>query len=295
MNRLQKLLREKSVLISDGAWGTMLHTKGLPSGECPELWNITNPEKVGEIPREYIEAGSEVILTNSFGGSPLKLRMFNLQDRAYELNKAAAEISRQAAGENIAVLASVGPTGQLLEPFGEISEQEMVDNFKIQIKALVDGGADAILIETMSDIGEATCAVRAAHEVTDLPVIVSMTFERGKEFRTLMGQSIADVVNAMIKLEVDILGTNCGYGTEGIAEIIRQMGEMTDKPLIAHPNAGLPVMKDGETIFPESPEVMAQFVPDLIKAGARIIGGCCGTRTEHISAIAEKIKQFRAE
>ena len=293
MNRLKKLLQEKSILISDGAWGTMLHAKGLPSGECPELWNITHPDKVREIPRAYKDAGSEVILTNSFGGSPIKLRMFDQQDKAYELNLAAAQISRQVAGEEVAVLASVGPTGQLLEPYGEISEEDMIESFRVQIRGLVDGGADAILIETMSDIGEASCAVKAAQEITDLPIIVSMTFERGKEFRTIMGQSIPEIIQAMTALNVDILGTNCGYGTEGIVSIVREMAKLTDKPIIAHPNAGLPVIKGGETVFPESPEEMASYIPEFVEAGAKIIGGCCGTRVEHIRAIAKEIKLIR--
>ena len=295
MNRLKKLLQEKSILISDGAWGTMLLEKGLPSGECPELWNVKRPEKVKEIPQDYIAAGSEVVLTNSFGANPIKLRMFNLEERSYELNKAAAEISREAAGDEVAVLASVGPSGQLLQPYGEISEAEMIESFRIQIQGLVDGGVDAILIETMSDIGEARCAVIAAREVADLPILVSMTFERGKERRTMMGQSIKDVVEAMEELNVDLMGTNCGYGTEGITEIIREMGKLTEKPLIAHPNAGLPIMRDGETVFPESPDEMAHFVPQLVKYGAKIIGGCCGTRVEHIRAIAEKIRIIRSQ
>ncbi|NOZ62637.1 MAG: methionine synthase [Calditrichaeota bacterium] len=296
MSKLLDLVKEKSIVISDGAWGTLLHEKGLPPGECPESWNVSHPDIVRQIPEGYIAAGSEVVLTNSFGASPLKLGLFNLSESAHDFNFAAAKISRAAAGDEVLVLASVGPTGQFLAPLGEISEKEMIENFRTQIKGLADGGADAILIETMSDIGEASCAVRAAQDVCDLPILVSMTLERGKQgYRTLMGNSVAEIVTFFTAAGVDILGTNCGNGTAGIVEIVQEFRSFTDKPIVAHPNAGLPVVQDGETIFPERPDEMASLVPDLVEAGANIIGGCCGTGPDHIRAIAQQVRAIRAQ
>ncbi|OQX88433.1 hypothetical protein B6D60_02255 [candidate division KSB1 bacterium 4484_87] len=294
MSKLLDLIKEKSLVISDGAWGTLLQQKGLPPGGCPESWNISHADVVRQIPEQYISAGAEVVLTNSFGGSPFKLDLFGLADSAYNLNFAAAKISREAAGDTVLVLASVGPTSKFLAPIGDVSEKEMIENFKIQIKGLAEGGADAILIETMSDIGEANCAVKAAREVCDLPVLVSMTLEKGKKgYRTLMGNSVEEIVNFFTREGVDILGTNCGNGTAGIVEIVREFRQLTDKPIVAHPNAGLPIVQDGETIFPERPDEMASLVPDLVDAGANIIGGCCGTGPDHIRAISQQIRTIR--
>ena len=294
MTSLFSLIRQKKVIVSDGAWGTMLQDNGLPVGECPEAWNVSHPDVVKSIPEAYIEAGAEVVLTNSFGGSPLKLAKYGLEKKAAEYNFAAAQISKQAAQGKALVLASVGPTGQFLAPLGTISETEMIENFKIQIKSLSDGGADAILIETMSDLQEAVCAVKAAREVSELPVIVTMTFEKGQQgYRTMMGVSIDQAVEVLSEHNVDLLGTNCGNGIQQIVEIIRKMRQLTDKYLVAHPNAGLPEIKDGKTVFNQTPEEMAKYVPDLFSAGANIIGGCCGTNPEHIRLIARQIKSYR--
>jgi len=291
MNDIIQQLQKNKVLVSDGAWGTMLQAKGLKPGDCPEEWNISNPEAVESIAAAYREAGADIVLTNSFGGSQFKLRDFGFEDRTDEFNRTAAQLSKQAAGDDVFVFASVGPTGHFLVPLGTTTEEQMIDNFKVQIQGLADGGADVILVETMTDLGEASAAVKAARDVCDLPVAVTMTFDKGKQgYRTMMGTSVEKTVGTFVDLDVDILGTNCGNGIEQMVEIITEFRQFTDKYLIAHPNAGLPKLIDGKTVFEQTPVEMAGLVPDLIKAGANIIGGCCGTSPAHIEAIAQKIK-----
>ena len=235
-----------------------------------------------------------MILTNSFGGSPIKLDHYGLKDRTAELNKAAAEISREAAGDNHFVLGNIGPTGVMLM-MGQVSEQDMFDGFRIQAEALQSGGSDTICIETMSAIDEAVLAVRAAKETTDLEVICSFTFERTltNEFKTMMGVTPAEMVKAIKDAGVDIIGTNCGNGFDqmiGIVEEIRRVDPVT--PVLVHANAGVPLVEEDETIFPETPEMMASKVSDLVACGANIIGGCCGTTPEHIRALVKEIKKF---
>lgn len=291
MKNIIQQLQQKKILVSDGAWGTMLQEKGLKAGDCPEEWNISHPEAVKSIATAYKEAGANIVLTNSFGGSKFKLGSFGFEDRTEAFNRTAAQLSKQAAGSDVFVFASVGPTGHFLVPLGITTEEQMVDNFKIQIRGLTDGGADVILIETMTDLGEASAAVKAVREVCDLPVAVTMTFDKGNQgYRTMMGTSVEQAVETFVDLGVDILGTNCGNGIEQMVEIISEFRQYTDKYLIAHPNAGLPKLIHGKTVFEQTAEEIANLVPDLISAGANIIGGCCGTDPGHIEAIARKIK-----
>ncbi len=293
MNIIFEKLKQKKILVSDGAWGTMLQSKGLKAGECPEEWNISHPEEVKTIAAAYIEAGADIVLTNSFGGSELKLSGFGYENQTENFNRTAAQLSKEAAKDNIFVFGSVGPSGYLLAPLGTITEDQMIANFKIQIKGLSEGGVDAILIETMTDLTEAITAVKAAREICELPVFVTMTFDKGKQgYRTMMGTTIEQAVNTLVENNVDVLGTNCGNGIEQMVEIIAEFRQYTDKYLIAHPNAGLPRLVNGETVFDQTPNDMAKHVPGLIKAGANIIGGCCGTRPDHIKAIAQQIKSY---
>lgn len=291
MTKITELSKTR-VLVSDGAWGTFLQQKGLQPGECPELWNLTHRQEVMDIARSYIDAGSDMIETNSFGGSRYKLEKFGLADQGYRLNKAAAEISREAAGTEKLVLGSIGPTGKMLL-LEEVTPEELYDAFREQAMALEAGGADAIVIETMTDLDEAVLAVKAARENTSLEIICTMTFDRlvTGEYRTMMGISPAEMVQPLKEAGATILGANCGNGMSGMVDIVAEIRRADpDVPVLVHANAGMPVYKDGHTHFPESPEETASFVKALSAAGANIIGGCCGTTPEHIRRIREAMQ-----
>ncbi|UCE07236.1 MAG: homocysteine S-methyltransferase family protein [bacterium] len=284
-------IKSGKILVSDGAWGTFLQKKGLKPGDCPELWCVDHPDDVLAIAKSYIDAGADMIETNSFGGSRFKLEHYGLADQATELNEAAARISRQAAGDSKWVIAAIGPTGKILL-MGDVTEDQLYDGFKEQAIAFAIGGADAICIETMSALDEASLAVRAARENTDCEVICTFTFERTVkgEYRTMMGVAPKDAVKAAIKAGAHIIGTNCGNGFERMIDIVKQIRVVEpDKPILVHANAGLPKNVNGVDVFPETPEQMAALVPDLIKAGANIIGGCCGTTPDHILAIRKAV------
>jgi 5-methyltetrahydrofolate--homocysteine methyltransferase len=292
MRSLLTALKNNKVLISDGAWGTFLHQRGLQPGECPELWNITHRADVFAIAKSYIDAGADIILTNSFGGSPSKLEHYGLKDRTAELNETAAAISREAAGIDHLVLGSIGPTGVMLM-MGEISEETLYEGFYIQAEALKKGGVDAICIETMSALDEACLAIRAARESTGLEVACTFTFEktvRG-EYRTMMGVSLVEMIQAVKDAGASIIGTDCGNGFNQMIDIVQEIRSIDPiTPVLVHANAGKPVFQDGKTVFPETPEMMAAKVQDLIKSGANIIGGCCGTTPAHIQKLVDTIR-----
>ena len=292
MKRITNDIKEGKVLVSDGAWGTFLQARGLKAGECPELWNITHPEIVFEIAKSYIEAGADMVETNSFGGSRIKLEHYGLGDRTYELNKAASEISRRAAGDVKYVLGSIGPTGKILM-MGEIDREDLYNAFKEQALALEEGGADAIVIETMSDLDEAISALQASRDNTDLELICTMTFEKtiDGEYKTMMGVSPSEMVKAVINEGPDIIGANCGNGITDMIGIVKEIRSADpDIPILIHANAGIPIYKDGETVFPETPDEMGKLVKELEIAGANIIGGCCGTTPAHIKEISKQLR-----
>ncbi len=282
------------ILIFDGAMGTFLQAKGLKPGECPEEWNISHPDEVREIARAYVAAGADLVQANSFGGTSYKLKEFGFEGRVRELNVAAARLAREAAGSDVYVAASVGPTGQIVEDEGGmVTEQDIYNAFKEQVLALEEGGADAVCIETMSSVAEATQAIRAAKDNTSLTVICTFTFEPGaRGFRTMMGVDPATAAEACVDAGADIVGANCGNGIGNMIEITRQMREAAPStPILINANAGVPVLEGGCTVFKDTPEDMARQVNELIDAGANIIGGCCGTTPAHIAAIGAAAKQ----
>lgn len=287
MKTIREKIKEEGVLVSDGAWGTLLMAQGLKAGECPELWNVEHPEAVRSIAARYVEAGSDIVTTNSFGGSRIKLAAYGLDGRMAELNRAAARLSREAAGDEVNVAASIGPTGKLLI-MGDIREEELAEVFGAQAVALEEGGADACIIETFSSIDEAIVAVQAVKSNTSLEIICSFTYDSCVSgiYRTMMGASPADMALALLDAGADILGTNCSQGSEPMIGVVKALRESApDTPILVHPNAGLPILTDEGERYPESPEFMSGCVPALIAAGAGIIGGCCGTSPDHIRAI----------
>jgi 5-methyltetrahydrofolate--homocysteine methyltransferase len=280
-------LAEGKTLVSDGAWGTFLHQKGLKADECPESWNLSRPGDVLEIAQSYVDAGADLILTNSFGGSPHKLEGYGLRDQAYALNKAAAEISKQAAGDQALVMGSMGPTG-IMVMMGEVPPQEILAGFQEQARGLVDGGVDGLVVETMADPEEARLAIEAIKNVSDLDVACTFTFSKTQtgEYRTMMGTGVEEFLAMALSAGVDIIGANCGNGTAGMIEVVREIRALNqDIPVLVHANAGLPRYQDGQTVFPESPGEMAPQMKDLVAAGANVVGGCCGTTPEHIRQI----------
>ena len=284
-------VKSGKILVSDGAWGTFLQKKGLQPGECPELWCVDRPEDVLDVAKNYIEAGADMVESDSFGGSSFKLEHYGLADRSAEINEAAAKISREAAGDNNWVIASIGPTGKILM-MGDVTEEELYESFKEQAIAFEKGGADAACIETMSAIDEAVIAVKAVKENTSLETICTFTFEKtvNDDYRTMMGVSPTDMATALVEAGTDIIGTNCGNGIERMIDIVKEIRTIApDTPILVHANAGAPVLVDGADTFPESPEDMKRQVPALVAAGANIIGGCCGTTPAHIKAMKEVV------
>lgn len=298
MSTLLKQLESGKILIGDGAMGTMLQDLGLQAGKCPESWNIAHPDKVRSIIADYISAGSDIVGTNSFGGTSYKLKHYykdagpeELAEIVSQHNSQAAQISRQAAGSDHFVIGSVGPTGQMMAPLGTDTEDDFYLAFKQQIIALAQGGADAICIETFSALEEATVALRAVKENTDLPAIITFTFEKNTrgEYRTMMGIGPEQMAQHFTDAGADIIGSNCGNGIEGLIDICKIIADNTDRYIMIQPNAGLPVLEGSKTVFKETPQEMARLAPQLAQAGANIIGGCCGTTPTHITAIKKAL------
>jgi 5-methyltetrahydrofolate--homocysteine methyltransferase len=292
MHKIIDQIKSGKILISDGAWGTQFFERGLKPGDCPELWNISNPELVYEIAKSYVDAGTDIVETNSFGASSISLARYGKADQARDINCLAAQISRKAAGDDVHVAGSIGPTGKMLL-MGDITPEELYESFSEQAEALQDGGADAAIVETMIDLDEASIAVRAVRENTSLEILASASFNKAAsgEFRTMMGTSISDMFSSLLKEGAHVIGTNCGYGIDMMIDIVAEIHRLfPHTPIIVQPNAGLPEMKDDILTFPESVDYMASRVPRLIDAGAKIIGGCCGTSPEYIKAFANSIK-----
>ncbi|MBN2381282.1 homocysteine S-methyltransferase family protein [bacterium] len=282
---------QQGIVVFDGAMGTMLFQAGLAGGQCPELWNDTQPDRVRQVHQLYFEAGCDVVETNSFGGSSIKLHSYDLQDRAVELNRKAAQIARSAAPTDRYVAGSVGPSGQFLQPLGELSESELSESFGEQCLALAEGGVDLFCIETMMDLQEATIAVKAAKEKTGLPVIATMTFNKTPNgYFTMMGVTPADAAQQLKQAGADIIGANCGNGPNEMIELVPLFTQATDLPLLFQSNAGMPKLVDGTASYDMGPDEYAGYIPAFLEAGTRLIGGCCGTTPDHIRRIAELVR-----
>ena len=283
---------EKGILISDGAMGTMLQGKGLTDGGAPELWNVENPAAIEEVLEEYAAAGANLITTNTFGGTRGRLQMHGLEDRLFELNKAGAEIARKVADRHPGcfVMGDVGPSGELMEPMGTMTIDEAKALFADQIKALVAGGVDAILIETMSDLQEVEAAVKAAKEVApELPIIVTFSFDTN--LRTMMGVKPAVAVKTLAAEGVRIIGANCGRGVDEIRVIAKELTEARPDGvfIITQSNAGLPKLVGGDFIYDGTPEEMSKYAKDMKDLGVNVIGSCCGSSPAHTKAMAASL------
>ncbi len=284
MNPLIETLIAAGPVITDGAWGTQLQSLGLSPGECPDAWNLSHPEKVREVARRYVEAGSNVILTNTFRSNRIALEGYGLSDQAAALNRAGVEHSRSAASGKARVFASIGPSGKMLMS-GDITHEQLSRAFSEQARTLAEAGPDALLVETMSDLEEALIALNAARS-TGLPVVVSMVFDSGKEKdRTMMGTTVEAVARALTEAGADVVGANCGNGIERYVPIGKRFRAITDRPVWIKPNAGIPEVVDGRIIYKTPPDQFAAHAVPLRDAGVHFLGGCCGTTPEHVRAL----------
>ncbi len=286
---LFKFIESNRFVLGDGAMGTMLQQMGLTTGGAPELWNVERPDIIRKIYQSYVDAGSQIIETNTFGGTRYRLALHNLQDRVYELNYAGASLAREVAGDDIFVAGSMGPTGELMQPMGELTYEAAIDAFAEQAKALADGGVDLFLIETMSDLNEVKAAVEGCQRVSALPIAATMTFDTN--YHTMMGVSPAQAMRELAAMGVKIIGANCGNGPDEIRRVIREMLAVRPEGVYvyAQSNAGLPHYNHGHIHYDGTPEVMADLALELAGLGVDIIGACCGSTPEHIRAMNEAL------
>ncbi len=284
------------ILVSDGAVGTELQKRGLATGACPEEFNISHPEVIEEIHRNYVAAGSDIVTTNSFGANRFRLKEYGLESRVKEFCRRAAELARVACHSETYIAGSIGPTGEILEPYGLGVKSLVQDAFREQAEGLAEGGVDMIVVETMMAIEEAELAVQAAKESTGLGVAATMSFEVGpRGIRTMWGVDIPTAVQRLTDAGADIVGSNCGRGFDDMVKIIQEMRPLATKPILAQPNAGLPQWAEGKAVYPEFPEMIKPKVEMLLRLGANIIGGCCGTTPEHIRIISEVVNSVKVE
>jgi len=294
-------LRERikqGLFLLDGAMGTQLIARGLEAGTCNDYLNIASPDIISDIHRAYIQAGSDAVLTNTFGANKYALARHGLAEKNREINTAGAELARRAAGEENYVLGDIGPTGDFLQPLGNLKPDELKDAFVEQAKALLGGGVDGFIIETMTALDEITIAIEAVKSVCELPVFASMAFDRtGDGYRTMMGVDIASAVSKMLSLGVDAVGFNCGTASldeyielaDKLVSVVKAAGR--DVLILAEPNAGKPELVDGKTVYKVSPEEFASAAEKIHSAGVNIIGGCCGTGPAHIETLAKRLKK----
>jgi len=289
--KLATFFEKRQIVLLDGATGSQLIARGLKAGECPETWNITHRNEVQEIASMYFEAGADIVLTNTFGGSVLKLQDYGLQDKVYELNYAGAMNVIGVKPEGKYVLASVGPCGKMLEPFGDVSADEVTDSYRKQVESLASAGVDGFMMETFLDLRELLCAVRAVKESGDLPFITSMTYGNTPNgFTTIMGTGIKEAVAALTEAGAFAIGSNCGNGIVNMIEVGRQLrGALPVGIISLKPNAGDPVFRDGLTIYTETPADFENHFRELAAFRPLILGGCCGTHAGHIRSFRKLI------
>jgi len=289
MPTIQELQADRGYVITDGAMGTVLFSAGLEQGDPPELWNLKYPERVAAVHQAYIDSGSQIILTNTFGGSRLRLALHNAQSQVSDANRAAAELLRKVADQNgkqILVAGDIGPTGEVMAPYGELAFEDAKDAFREQAAALIAGGVDLVWIETMSDLEEVRAAVEGTRQVSkEIPIVTTMTFDT--HGRTMMGVTPEQAFETLSGFGVAALGGNCGNGPEEIIEVITKMSTIDpDTTLVAKANAGIPELVQGKAVYRASPETMAEYAVQAYQAGARVIGACCGSTPDHIAAIS---------
>ena len=297
MNKLEQLLANNEYIIADGGMGTMLMAAGLEQGDPPEMWNVLHPDRIRAIHCGYIEAGSQIILTNSFGGTRFRLKLHKLQDRAFELNKAAGELARaeaDAAQNPVVVGGSIGPTGEIMEPVGAMKYADAVAAFAEQAAGLAAGGVDVLWIETMSDISEVSAAVEGCRQATNLPIVATMTFDTNG--RTMMGITPVQAFTELSAMNLTALGGNCGNGPDEIEGVIQAMYAVNQAyPFVAKSNAGIPEYVNGHLHYNGTPEVMAAYAVKVRNFGARIIGACCGSTPAHIAAMRKALANAPVE
>ncbi len=299
-NKLSSLLEQKPVLLLDGATGTNLFSMGLQSGDSPEFWNVDHPDRIAKHYRSFIDAGSDVVLSNSFGGTSYRLKLHDGQDRVHELNSAAARIlceEVEKSGREIVVAGSMGPTGEILEPAGSVTIEQAQAAFTEQAFALKDGGVDVLWIETISSLEESHAAIRGA-SAAGLPIVLTLSIDTNG--RTMMGVTAADLVNLQKELDVPLtaFGTNCGVGAAEVVAAIMNMSKTAGEfgmqaVLVAKGNCGIPEWIDGEISYSGTPELMATYAKLAMDSGARIIGGCCGTTPTHVASMRAAIDEHR--
>ena len=274
-------------LVGDGALGTMLMARGLEPGQPPESVTLARPAVLEEVARLYLDAGADILQTNTFGGSPLKLALHGLDAETEAVNREAVRAVRRVAGDRAYVAASCGPSGRLLEPYGDVSAAAVYDSFRRQMEALIGAAPDCVIVETMTDLAEATLAVRAAKHVSPaFPVLATMTFDpTPRGYFTIMGVSIAAAAAGLAEAGADAVGSNCGNGIEQLVAIAREFRRHTALPLVIQANAGLPRTVDGRLVYDETPAFFAEQARELAAMGVSVIGGCCGTTPDHIAAV----------
>lgn len=296
MKPLLERLKNGEILVADGAMGTMLMAMGVRFAGCPESINFDRTDVLEEIARQYREVGAEIVQTNTFGGSPMKLAAHGLDGRCEEINRNAVQSVRRAVGDGAYVSASCGPCGAILQPYGEADPEAVARSFERQLRALAEAGADLFCVETMTDIREAVIAVRAAKSAAPaIPVIATMTFNATpRGFRTMMGTTVEECARELASAGADVVGSNCGNGIERMTAIAEEFHKSTPLPLLIQSNAGLPVEREGKLVYPETPAMFGAKVEALVAAGARIIGGCCGTTPDHVRAIRAAVNNRRS-